>query len=192
MHVRSAAALVAVACLTAALPAAGARANPVEEARLGILQHDMLNLGSHDKEAGADLEFEVQFRKSRALRFLGSPRVQATFAWNTAGDTNFGGVGLAWDKRWTDHWYGEVQFGLALHDGVVDLPPGPAGEELKRRRLILGSRELFRWSAAVGYRIDDRWNVALEWVHLSNGDVLGDGLNEGIDAAGIRVGRRFR
>lgn len=181
-------ALAAFVCLAAG----AARAGPIEEVRLGVLAHDVLNLSDKDKETGADFEFEVDFRKSRALRALGSPRVQATFALNTAGDTNFGGVGLAWDRRFTDRWYGELQFGLALHDGVVDLPPGPAGLDEKRRRSILGSRELFRWSAALGYRLDDRWNVAVEWVHLSNGDVLGDAeLNEGIDAAGVRVGRRF-
>jgi lipid A 3-O-deacylase len=183
--------LVLPSAVSALLLAAPAQAGPLEQLRLGILAHDVNNLGDGDKESGADLEFEALFRKSHALRFLGAPRVQATFALNTAGDTNFGGAGLSWDRRFSPRWYGELQFGFAYHDGVVDEPPGPAGDRERENRLILGSRVLFRWSAAVGRRLDERWNVAVEWVHLSNGDVLGDGLNEGINAAGQRFGRRL-
>lgn len=176
-----------------ALAAGPALAGPVEEVRTAVLYHDVLHPGS-DVEEGADIEVEVVFNEWAGLKFLGRPKVNLAVAGNTAGDTNWAAAGLVWDKDFNDRWFGELQFGYAVHDGELEVPAGVPPQAYKDEHLLLGSRDLFRSAAVLGYRIDEDWSVAVEWVHLSHGEILADGLahNQGIDAAGIRIGRRFK
>lgn len=178
--------------LAAMLWAGAAQADPVEEVRTAVLYHDVLHPGS-DAEEGADIEIDVVFREWEGLKFLGRPKINVTAAANTAGDTNFASVGLVWDKDFSDRWFGEAQFGYAVHDGEVDIPAGVPPSVFKEDHIVFGSRDLFRGALALGYRVDERWNVAVEWVHLSHGEVLagGDDYNTGVDAVGIRIGRKI-
>lgn len=174
------------------LAAGAASAGPVEAVRTGILYHDVLHPGA-DVEEGVDIEAEVLFREWEGLKFLGRPKINLVAAGNTAGDTDWAAVGLVWDKDFGGRWFGELQFGYGVHDGELDIPPGANPRAFKDDHLLLGSRDLFRWAAVLAYRVNDDWTVGVEWVHMSNGEILADegDYNQGIDAAGIRIGRRF-
>ena len=56
-------------------------------------------------------------------------------------------------------------------------------------RKALGSRILFHIPLELGLRLDDRNSVSVYFEHVSNGN-LAD-ANEGLDAIGLRYGRRF-
>ena len=45
---------------------------------------------------------------------------------------------------------------------------------------------------AFGYHINDKWRAELSYVHLSNGQILHQGKNQGMDDIGLRLGYRFR
>src|SRR5690606_8449663 len=105
----------------------------------------------------------------------GSPRAVVLGSVNSDGDTSFAAVGLAWTRRLSDRLSGELQFGLAVHDGSLE---GPDPTHLQ-----LGSRELFRTALGVDYVLNDRWAVGVQWEHLSHGELLaGTGMpNQGLD-----------
>lgn len=170
-----------------------AAAGPVEEVRTGVLYHDVLHPGS-DVEEGVDIEAEVVFSEWEGLKFLGRPKINLVVAGNTAGDTNWAAAGLVWDKDFNDRWFGELQFGYGVHDGELAPPKGVSAPDFKEDHLLLGSRDLFRWAAVLGYRVNDDWTVGVEWVHMSHGEILAGEAkyNQGIDAAGIRIGRRLK
>ena len=128
------------------------------------------------------------------LRFLGAPHINGVFAVNSAGETNFGSVGLVWDHRLFRQLYGSVDFGIGLTDGVADPPKsGPSADYDQAHRLLLGSKVLFREALGVDYRLPRHWSIGLEFVHASNGQILGSHhYNRGINDAGLRIGYRFR
>jgi lipid A 3-O-deacylase len=156
------------------------------EVRTALLYHDTNHPGA-DVESGADIELQVLGPRLDALGVLGRPRPYASAALNTDGDTSFAAAGLVWRRDWTPRWSGEIQFGYAVHDGEID----STDPVIAATRLQLGSRDLFRTALGVDYRLSPDWSVGLQWTHLSHGEILGDGRNQGIDAAGIRIGRRF-
>lgn len=178
-----------------------AAAEPVRSAsfelRLGLMQHDFdaLNNGAGGKESGLNISVEALLQSPDFLEVLGSPRPYANFSWNDAGDTNFGGVGLAWQTpAWRDRVFGELDLGVVVHDGVVSIPDdlnNPLRRILDTNRVILGSRELFRSVLGVGYRASDDWDVQVTFEHLSHGQILASGRNEGLDNIGLRFSRRF-
>jgi lipid A 3-O-deacylase len=186
---RCAWALVA-AC--AALPfGATAAAQVVDEVAIGAYAHSINNPWG-TKEAGTqEIEVEIDTARPALLRAIGAPRIALTAAFNTDGKTKFGGAALAWDRRLWRRLSGTVQFGLDLNDGDVRAPPGPAGDAERRDRLQLGSRVLFREAAALNWRLTSHWNVGLQYIHNSNGEILGNGPNQSLNELGIRLGYRW-
>lgn len=155
------------------------------EIRLGLLQHDVLHPDT--EESGLDIELLVLAAPLRRLPVLGSPRPYVSLAGNSDGETSFASVGLAFDRRLTARLTGEIQFGYAVHDGNLN---GEA-PETQAARLQLGSRDLFRTALGIDYRLDEDWSIGVQWDHLSHGQIIGDGHNQGIDAAGLRLSRQF-
>lgn len=177
-------AVLAAACVLAvALPASAQEG----EVRVAVMQHDVTHLDSGDRESGVDLEVQVLSSPLESLDFLGRPRGYVSASLNSDGDTDFASVGVAWRRTLNERWTGEFQFGYAVHDGELDSDdPAVAGS-----RLMLGSRDLFRSALGLDYHFDDRWSLGLQWVHLSHGEILGEGRNQGLDALGLRLGRAF-
>ena len=176
--------LIAAACAAAvALPAHGQE----PEVRVAVMQHDITHLSRDDRESGVDLEVQLLSRPLDSLAILGRPRGYVSASVNSDGDTDFAAVGLAWRRALNDRWSGEFQFGYAVHDGELD-SNDPA---VARANLMFGSRDLFRSAFGLDYHFDDRWSLGVQWVHLSHGEILGEGRNQGLDAAGIRIGRAF-
>ncbi len=179
--------------LSAAAPAAAG--DILEEFRLGVFAHDVaFNSGSGGVEDGVNIAAEAIFATPSFLEWAGSPEPYAHFSFNTEGETNFGSVGLAWDFHLSERFFGEFGIGYALHDGVTELPPDPADPDRLRladTRVIFGSRDVFRTTLAAGFRLTPRWDAALVFEHLSHGQILGDGKNEGLDNLGLRLSYRL-
>lgn len=168
----------------------------LEEARLNVLVHDV-NLtgnGAGGKESGADIQGELVFSSPSFLSWAGSPRPYLNGSLNTSGKTNFGGAGLAWQKDFTSTFYGEFDFGLVIHDGIVNLPPNPADPRrirLDATRVVLGSRVLFRPTFVLGLHLNEQWDAAVMFEHLLHGQILASGRNEGLDNLGVRLSYKF-
>ena len=79
---------------------------------------------------------------------------------------------------------------LHIHDGELEVrfPQGdPRNDPISRSKIYFGSRDLFRTSFALNRDVTDKWGVQVMFEHLSHGQVLGEGRNQGIDNVGVRV-----
>lgn len=194
MAARRIASALAIAAATAADPAQAG--GWLSEARLGAALHSIdLNGGDPAVEDGADISIEALFVSPKPLRHILSPRPYVGASFNTAGDTDFFGFGLAWEQRFArERFFVEGDFGLAWHNGVIDLPPedDPRYDEIEANNILFGSRTLFRLSFGVGVRLSPRWRAQAFYQHLSNGQIFGDtDRNQGLDSVGLRLGYRF-
>jgi len=184
-------------CLSViAIGFAGAAQAQIEEVRLGVLVHDVnvTGNGAGGKENGVNIAAELVFSSPEFLSILGSPRPFLNGSINSDGFTNFGGGGLAWAHDFGDTFYGEFDFGLSIHDGIVNLPTNPSDPvriRLDATRVILGSRVLFRSVFNLGVHVNEDWDAAVVFEHLSHGQILAQGRNEGLDNIGIRISRKF-
>jgi hypothetical protein len=189
---------VAALAATAALALAG-RASAAELV-LGAYVHnvDQYIQDRHSGlERGVDIQVGARTDRIQPLWFLGKPQAHAFISANTLGLSNFAAVGLSWPIRLNHRFYIRPGFGVAYTDGKTELPPsnepGLPPEEVQRRlqlrhdRIGFGSRWLFEPELNFGAHITDRWSAELSWVHLSNGEILHQGRNQGLDDVGIRV-----
>ncbi|HZC15945.1 MAG TPA: acyloxyacyl hydrolase [Caulobacteraceae bacterium] len=183
--------LATAAVLLLTLPVR-ASADVIDEVSVTGLAHDTSNINSGKESGTEDVQFEVDTVRPFFLRFLGAPRINVFVAPNSVGRTNSAGAGLVWDHRLFGPIYGSVDFGLALNDGVTNAPLGPAGAFDREHRLLLGSKVLFREAFAVQWRFARHWAIGPEFVHQSNGQILGHGANESINDAGLKLAYRFR
>jgi hypothetical protein len=179
------------------------------EAWVGAYAHDVtfigetLGFGAAGRESGAVINVGVGSDRIDSLRWLGRPASHAFAAINTAGDTSFAAVGLNWplDIGEAGGFYIRPGLGLAVHDGETELPdfrdPGLTPAERQRRinlrseKIEFGSRVLFEPELAVGYRLSERTSAELSYVHLSHGQILSQGKNQGLDQLGVRIRHRF-
>ncbi len=176
---------------------APAAAGPVEEFRFGPMAHNIcvLDCDNAYKESGINLNGELVFASPDFLSWAHAPRPYVMASVNTSGDTSYAAVGLTWDFDLADVWSFEPGFGYAVHDGdPLDnpyLPQDPSRGPFQDTTLLLGSRDLFRTSLALTREIGDSWGVQLAYEHLSHGQVLGSGRNQGLDELGVRLQYRF-
>lgn len=182
-----------VSLLALSLPA---QAQLIEEGRIGVMQHNICiaNCKNADKEDGPNIEGEVVFKTPEFLSWAFEPRPYIVASLNTAGDTNFGGAGLLWNWDFADGWSVEPGLGYVIHDGIVDpqfAPGDPAFLELSSQKVFFGSEDLFRTSLALNRDFNDVSGIQLQYEHLSHGQILGDGRNQGIDNIGVRLYYRF-
>ena len=159
----------------------------IDVGKVGVLAHDIRFLGNH-VEPGADVNVEVLFPSPAFLHVLGTPRPHLGVAVNTAGQTDYGYLGLTWSGRpWRDllplpeALFVAGSLGGGLHDG--QLTSGPPD------RKILGSRLLFRESVEGGYQLTSVLSVSVLLDHLSNAGLASH--NQGLTNLGMRVGVRF-
>ena len=185
-----------VAVIAGAIWSVSAAAQPVSEVRVGVFDHDVAyNEGSGGKESGFNVQLEAVFASPGLLKPLLSPRPYLNFSWNSAGATNFGGGGVTWTTPRDRRIYGGLDFGVVIHDGIAFWPDDPSQDPVYARideeRTVLGSRELFRTTLSASARVTDRIDVQATIEHLSHGQVLGNGRNEGLDNVGARLIYRF-
>ena len=76
-----------------------------------------------------------------------------------------------------------------LHGKGMPLYPegDPRNDPISAETVFFGSRDLFRTSLALNRDLSDRWGAQLMFEHLSHGQILGSGRNQGTDNVGVRV-----
>lgn len=184
--------LFAVAAAVAA-PAAVAQ---VDSARFGVMAHNICvtDCKNANKDSPVNLAGEARFASPSWLKVIGSPHPYVMASLNTGGDTSFVAVGLEYDWRFAGRWHFEPGFGYALHDGKLNnrYPNGtPQAAAYFKEHVLLGSRDLFRTNLSLTYDINDQWAVQGVYEHLSHGQILGHGRNQGLDELGVRMVRNF-
>lgn len=186
--------------MTLAMSAMGlhgfASAQIVDEVRIGVIQHNIcvIDCKNADKEDGPNIHGEVVFESPGFLSFLASPEPYAIASVNTAGNTSFAGVGFNWDFEFADGWAIEPALGYVIHDGETKNPfpnGSPEAATFSDENVLLGSEDLFRTSLSLTRDLNANWRIQLHYEHLSHGQILGDGRNQGMDSVGVRLGYRF-
>ena len=160
------------------------------EVRLGVAKHDI-----SDRESGFDIQFEYVF--GRMPEYSGRRwgiRPYLVGVTNTDGYIDFGGAGLQPEIAFRENWFAEFQLGVVGHNGRTELPP--ANMPVERQRILdtertYGCDALFHLAPAIGRKVSENMSVAFYWEHLSHGQVLCSGKNEGLDNFGVRVGYQF-
>jgi len=184
------------------------------EVRLGVFNHDVEIAGiggDKGKETGAAIALEYRFESPSIFESIWSPKPYVYVSGNLDGNTSHAGAGLAWQKSFSDDWYGQFAFGLSGHNGEERVPnPADAGAnlgsdaasadveaeiirrfELKRNTIEFGSIALFRIQLAMGYDWTDAVATELVYEHLSNGRIIGGPENEGLDNIGLRIAYKY-
>ena len=183
--------LLAVASLVA--PAAA----KIEEVRIGVVGNIRLDQGdlTEGKEEGANIELELVSNSPDFLNLIGSPRPYMMASINTDDDgVSFAGFGVLWRWEFADGWAFEPGFGYILHDGELDNPYpalSPQAIEFEEDNQLLGSRDLFRSSFALEREFGPHNALQLYWEHMSHGQILDTGRNQGLDYVGLRYLYRF-
>ena len=173
------------------------------EIRVGVKAHDIGIFGAgglKGKEESIAISGEYIFESPEILSWALKPKPFIGGTVNLEGETSFGGAGLLWRAGFFENLYGELAFGAVVHDGTLEVP-NPTLESTFEEILVLqerelneiefGSRVLFRTALAIGYRFNDNWAADIVYEHLSHGNILSSGSNEGLDNIGLRVSRRF-
>ncbi|VVT05493.1 conserved exported hypothetical protein [Erythrobacter sp. EC-HK427] len=176
--------LIPLAVLAIALLPATAGA---QEVFGGVYAHGVDTPFTLDTEetGSADIALGVRFGGIAALDFIGSPEPYVVGSLNTAGDTSFAGVGLAWTLG-SGPVYVRPGIGLVVHDG-----PELRVSEATGFRTDLGSRVLFEPEIGVGYRLSERVSAEAHWMHISQAQIFDGDQNPGLDMIGLRVNVGF-
>jgi lipid A 3-O-deacylase len=169
----------------------------IDEIRVGAVGNIRSDHGDivEGKHEGANIEIELVSSSPDFLNLIGSPRPYAMVSVATEEDgVNFGGVGLLWRWEFADGWAFEPGFGYVVHDGEIDNPfpdNSPQGNAFEEDNQLLGSRDLFRTTFALEREFGERAAMQLYWEHMSHGQILDSGRNQGLDYVGLRFSYRF-
>ncbi len=185
-----------IIALGLAAASAGAAHAEVESVHLGVLAHNVCitNCKNADKEDGPNIEAQVNFASPGVLRWIGAPQPYLVASGNVAGATSFAGAGLEWRWEFLDRWSVEPGLGYVIHDGEVSNPfpnGDPRATQFSSENVLYGSRDLFRTSLGLSREIGDSWRAQAFFSHLSHGQIIGNGRNQGVDQVGVRLGYRF-
>lgn len=172
-----------------------ANAEIVDSVRLGVMAHNIkvTDDKNADKEDGVNINGEIRFNGIEQLSWIGSPHPFVMASVNTASETSFAAAGLEWDFEFADGWHLEPGVSYAMHTGELKIKGDTAAERAAYQEefLLLGSRDLFRTSLALTRDFNEKWSAQLLFEHLSHGQILGNGRNQGLDEFGIRLVRRY-
>ncbi len=186
-----------LASITAAASFAGsASADLVSEIRLGVMQENVcvLDCDNANKEPGQSINGDILFNSPDFLSFIWSPKPYLMGSGNLQGETSFGGVGLHWSFPITKTWQFEPSFGYVIHDGELASPypdGDPRSLAFTEEHVLLGPRDLFRTTFGLHHDINETGGVEVMYEHLSHGQVLGNGRNQGLDNVGVRFSYSF-
>lgn len=163
----------------------------IDEIRLGVVHNLRLDHGDivDGKEDGENVELEIASSSPDLLNIIGSPRPYVVASINTDDGVSFGGVGLIWRWEFADGWAFEPGFGYIIHDGEIDNPfaaGSAAAATFEADHQLLGSRDLFRTSLALEREFGDHFAGQIYWQHMSHGQILDTGRNQGLDYVGLR------
>lgn len=185
-----------LAALGAAVAFAPSAHAGVDEVHFGVMAHNVCvtDCKNANKEQGPNVELQISLDSPGFLDWAGSPQPYVMGSVNTQGDTSFVGVGLEWRWDFAEHWAIEPGFGYVVHDGALNNPfanGSPEAATYAEDNVLLGSRDLFRTSIGVTRDLEGPWEAELFFEHLSHGQILGEGRNQGMDQVGLRFGYQF-
>ncbi len=185
-----------IAAFGAALMMAPAAQAGVNEVHVGVIQHNIClsTCDNADKEGGPNVELQVSFDSPDFLSWAASPQPYVIASVNTAGDTSYGGFGFEWRWNIAENWALEPGLGYVVHDGEVDNPYAngtPEAADFASDHVLLGSEDLFRLSLGLAYDFEGPWEAQVLVEHLSHGQIIGAGRNQGMDEIGLRFGYQF-
>jgi len=186
--------LLAATAAAAIAPAAHAQ---IDSVRVGVMQHNIcvIDCKNADKEDGPSIVGEARFASPDWLGWAGSPHPYLMASANTAGNTSYVAGGLEWDFEVAPGWHVEPGFGYALHDGYIQnkfANGTPESLAFSEEHVLLGSRDLFRSSLALTWDMSNDFALQAIYEHLSHGQVLGTGRNQGLDEIGLRAVWKFK
>lgn len=194
MKIACAAALTFAACLGVASTASAS------EVWIGGYAHA---LGTKQREGGFDTQLGIRSDRIESLWWLGKPSIHLLGSVNSEVRTDFVAVGVNYplhifpDKR----FFIRPGIGIAYTNGEADVgnafEPGLSASEKARRiqlnatRIDFGSHAVFEPEFALGYHFTPKLSAEISYVHLSNGQILHQGKNQGLDDVGARLTYRF-
>lgn len=186
-------AIAAAAACVCGAPAASAQ---IDSVRVGVMEHNICvaDCKNADKESGVNIAGELRFKSPDFLGWAGSPHPYLMASVNTDGNTSYGGGGLEWDFEFAPGWRVEPGFGYVIHDGDLNNPYAngtPEAAAYFEEHVLLGSRDLFRTSIALTWDFTPGFAVQGIYEHLSHGQILGEGRNQGLDEIGVRAVWKF-
>ncbi len=192
----------ATALLAGAMALACASAASAADVWTGAYAHGVGTKQS--QEGGADMMFGFETDRISALKYIFSPAIHGMIGINSNVPTDFIALGFDWPIAilHSEHWYIRPGIGFAGTTGEADIgnafdPTISAMERARRQhlaatRIDFGSHDLFEPELAFGYKLNKDVKVEASYVHLSNGQILHSGKNQGMDDVGLRVMYRFR
>jgi hypothetical protein len=178
-----------------------ARPGQAAEVFGGIYDHALFQ--QHGGESGFDAMLGLRTAPIEGWTWLAKPSVHVMISANNRVATDFAAIGLNWRLpiAFGGRLYARPGFGFAYTTGEAnignsaDLSVSPAvrqeRQHLAATRIDFGSKDLFEPEMAFGYRFTRRWAAEISYVHLSNGQILHQGKNQGLDDAGLRVAYSF-
>lgn len=176
---------ISVVCAVYALaaPASAQQARPfIDEARIGILAHDVPGLWSGWRIETPRPDFNAELIFSPSVDVLGGTvRPVIGGSYNNAGGTSKAYIDARWEYQTSLGIFFGLGIGAAVHNGYID----PVSIDHK----ALGSRVLFHFPAEIGYRFQGGQTLSVYFEHDSNGYTQKS--NEGLDDLGIRYGIKF-
>ena len=165
----------------------------ISEVRAGILAHDMYphwipwDVTKYTFDQIEDVNFEALFRLPDvdAVRWMGSPKLNAGVTINLDGQESLAHLGLTWQVPIGDSpVFVEGTIGGAIHN--APLSGAFAGRGSPRPQ---GSRIEFYTSAGIGVDITDTVYAMVSYEHMSNADLATP--NYGVSNMGIKIGVRL-
>lgn len=187
---------LAIAAAAACVCGAPAGSAQIDSVRVGVMEHNICvaDCKNADKESGVNIAGELRFKSPDFLGWAGSPHPYLMASVNTDGNTSYGGGGLEWDFEFAPGWRVEPGFGYVIHDGDLNNPYAngtPEAAAYFEEHVLLGSRDLFRTSIAITWDFTPGFAVQGIYEHLSHGQILGEGRNQGLDEIGVRAVWKF-
>lgn len=188
--------MLAASAATTLLGAGVARADDVFG---GFYGH---GLGVAGREQDS-FDTQIGYRTNRIdwATWIFRPQVHAMLSINNKYSTDFAAIGLDWRIQFSKKWYLRPGIGLAYTTGKAGLPPAnapgltPAEYQVRlhlyQERIDFGDNVLFEPELAVGYNFNPKWALEASFVHLSNGQILHQGKNQGLDDVGLRLNYHF-
>ncbi|MBW0007440.1 MAG: acyloxyacyl hydrolase [Sphingomonas sp.] len=160
---------------------AGAAPGAAQAAELfgGLHVHDVKTpLDDAGLESGVDVSLGIRGNTIGHL-WKGALQPYVFAAVNTAGNTNYGAVGISAKYQLGNGWYFRPGLGVAVHTGS-------AGKFYRTDKIAFGSRVLFEPEIGLGAQINSHLSLEASWVHMSHAQLAGK-ENPGIDNLGVRL-----
>ncbi len=188
----------AAAFILTGLASASARA---DDLFAGLYAHAIAE--AHGREDDSfDASVGYRWDTGGLLRWLGAPKIHLITAFNDKYSTDFIAAGFDWPIKLPARFYFRPGIGLAYTTGKASLPavnaPGLTPVQIQARfneyneRITFGDNVLFEPEFALGYALTPKLAIEASYIHLSNGQILHQGRNEGLDDAGLRLSYHFR